>query len=1818
MLSKSKGAKSFYRILSVVLTAAMLIGLFPSGVFADGDPPPPSDKQIVKNQQTGTEILYFKVGKNGQIGEPVDANDEGKKYWNVSKNNAADSKVQVSKSIEGTNNENEFDITLEVKTKDVESVTPLSKDTAVVLVIDISGSMGNTTADNSISSSKLSRAFAAAAKFVENYKSSEYGGGARWLQIIWYDNNAKTQLSHWMNVANSLDAMDAKDLKDALDVSTVPLKTDPLSQTYTDGNRLGTNTEAGLQLAYNLYGDTEYIKDVPLANHYTILLTDGASSDTIRHESDRNRTDVIRGYSQHEINNGGWEEAAGTLYPTSYPSYTKKAKGHQTAADLVYNTVTKTGTAVELQKRSKIFSIGYDITNEYTGGTNATYTEHVGSWLNRFSTPLNADTENELLSSFQTILHSMLLKTLPWNVKDPMGENIVFLGSDSTEITFGEDSNTLYWYLSEATGPDSDGWKTYTCTYRIKLNNLADFTSGHPYLTNGQTTLTYRFLKSTGEYTDESGENVVTGDDINQYIDFYIPKVLGYAVDLSFLKVAAHNEDIKIQGAEFILTRGNDDELPGATSGGDGLVTFGKVPSGFAYTLSETIAHTDYNLSAETVNIKIDYGVIYYQPDGEGGAWEPFPCVNAGYYKFENELNSKPETLYVQKRWIPAAPQDGSEITVKLIQYKHIGNEKNQVDDIYRTVTLSAANNWLESIEVPTVDASTGYKYSYGVKELDSPEGYTEIQHPTEYVIEEVDSSSEGKENVFILTNKSDATTSIEVEKKWIVPTGHATPDVYFNIARGKYENDEFIPDTAFAYSYEQNPLTLTSATGYTGSFTGLDVYDDDGNFYDYEISETALTGYTQYDAENLIITASNDTVNDYTAKITNIINYDEMIPLSIQKNWVDDGDAYDARPDEVTFELTDSIGSPSKTIVLSAPTWSYNSKTDENLLFPVYDTEENGKVVSVEKIEYALEEVNGDANYIGSVFETVEDQVFTATNTYKEKIYISVNKVWNGEEPQGGYPYITLHLWQNGVKVDEATLSGGTTFHTFTGQEKLDPSGIPYEYVVTEDPVAGWYVQEPNGVDTDDESGNITVTLTNNKVDDDAKTAVSGTKIWRQPGDAEKHDVTVVLEQWIDGPGEPTPADPLDYDTADLSESNKWQYSFTDLPAYDEDIIQVPVTDINGDPVYDINGDPVTTDEPVTTPYIYKVREENGGPSGYETEVEGYNIINTITGDVEITVDKSWIWPDGVEKPDVTIEVYHTAELEGTLELEASKPLIGSSVSFDSLPKYDDMGRLYIYSVKEVKGAGTGFISTPIDTGEPYSFSFKNTIAPTLKPLTGTKNWGHPEGTAPPEITLNLLQDGEVVATGSPTSGSTDRTQTVQFMNSDNVNSWPTYDEAGRPYVYTVTETAAAGVLDNYSAHTYNDTLTITNIINQENPSVNVSGIKIWAKPDNMPTPDSIRINLLRAVGRQPDPKNSDDILDSEIKDLTGGDINVIYGWIGLPKYDPATGGEYIYSVSEDYVEGFTSAVGKEAGENFGKYDIVNTVAQKSISITVNKLWRDYTDAELPAPVDSVTVELLRGGNLVAELDLNAANGWTGSFAGLDKYNLENGHEYAYDVRERTEVAGFNTNIGTVTEIADGVYSVDVKNVKKEYQYQVIRDYIVRDEGGRVIYHSDPRVYEDLITVPEPQTVSVTGNVPTRTVFDGSGQTLTYTFLQANSTESVTITEDDFGTIRYMYLYYEYITPGGGGGYTPTPTPTPLPEEEIEDEDTPLAEVIPPAPDDEVVIFEEETPLADLPQTGASVPNGDRSGTTQSTGGANAVLPSAGRKGGGNRGAAV
>lgn len=95
-------AKTKKRVLSLLLALVMALSLLPTAAFALGES---SGDQIMQDS-SGNHLYY--VSENEAVTD---------KTTETAKNTTSGGNVTVSKTIVGTNNENEFLVTLEVQTK---------------------------------------------------------------------------------------------------------------------------------------------------------------------------------------------------------------------------------------------------------------------------------------------------------------------------------------------------------------------------------------------------------------------------------------------------------------------------------------------------------------------------------------------------------------------------------------------------------------------------------------------------------------------------------------------------------------------------------------------------------------------------------------------------------------------------------------------------------------------------------------------------------------------------------------------------------------------------------------------------------------------------------------------------------------------------------------------------------------------------------------------------------------------------------------------------------------------------------------------------------------------------------------------------------------------------------------------------------------------------------------------------------------------------------------------------------------------------------------------------------------------------------------------------------------------------------------------------------------------------------------------------------------------------------------------------------------------------------------------------------------------
>ena len=549
--------------------------------------------------------------------------------------------VSISKTIAPTDTENEFIITLEVKTTQevIENIIP--PDVATVLVIDISSSMkwtvdgstlnsgdrgtlwGNDNLAESINhdfykngTSRMAKAKSAAWDFLESYVA-EANGASRFVSIVSFGSQAKIEQT-WIDITNEGNMAAAKSAIDALYV---------YNDTPTGNGTQYTYLQGGLGLAQNLISMNN-IK--ALDNRYVVTLTDGNptySKASLSNDSGKTATGAI-------INGANTNGSAVT--GEDAVEYNANVRVARERAEAVADSIKSGG--------AKIYTVGLSLDATRTFNNYATTSpkaagdmkKNATEWLTGYiASPATAsdqyhyDAGNEyaLKLAFGEISMGITeIWTRAWIVNDPMGDNIVWSPDNETDswITSFSDG-TLTWNLRRcdpdvSVDPNREGVTiyTYSYSYNVTLDTLAaDFEAGTVYATNDPTTLTYRTL------TMNDG-NVLFGD--MQTVDFEIPAVHGYAAGLAFTKVDENGTPLA--GATFEL-KYYDDLLDEYISGEEGLVLFSDIPSGHAYTLAETSPPDGYKLDDTTYVVTVSYGALtianwlgdngssFYEVDGQ-------------------------------------------------------------------------------------------------------------------------------------------------------------------------------------------------------------------------------------------------------------------------------------------------------------------------------------------------------------------------------------------------------------------------------------------------------------------------------------------------------------------------------------------------------------------------------------------------------------------------------------------------------------------------------------------------------------------------------------------------------------------------------------------------------------------------------------------------------------------------------------------------------------------------------------------------------------------------------------------------------------------------------------------------------------------------------------------------------------------------------------------------------------------------------------------------------------------------------------------------
>ena len=386
----------------------------------------------------------------------------------------------------------------------------------------------------------------------------------------------------------------------------------------------------------------------------------------------------------------------------------------------------------------------------------------------------------------------------------------------------------------------------------------------------------------------------------------------------------------------------------------------------------------------------------------------------------------------------------------------------------------------------------------------------------------------------------------------------------------------------------------------------------------------------------------------------------------------------------------------------------------------------------------------------------------------------------------------------------------------------------------------------------------------------------------------------------------------------------------------------------------------------------------------------------NTYTpAKTQVSVKKVWKDEnnqDGKRPTSVTVKLIADGQDTGkTLELNAANDWTGSFKDLDA----DKGGTPIQYTVVEVTVAGY----TSKVTGDAASgFTITNSYSPETVDVKATKNWedaNNQDGKRPTKITINLLADGEKVAS-KEIQAAADGTWTATFEKLAKY-------KAGKEIKYTVTEEAVAE---------YEATITDFTITNKYAPKeIDYKVTKVWNDANNQDgkRPESVTVQLYKKVGNADPVAVEGKKLTLTAKEKTD-DNTWVASFTNLPQYE--AGKEITYSIKEvDVPAGYESSVTGQV--------VTNNYTPKTVVLSGTKVWKDNNNQD-GKRTTSVKVQILKNDKeVVQEIEVSEATGWKFESKALPKY--ENGQEIKYTVKE-VAVASYET---IITSEKDGKYTI-------------------------------------------------------------------------------------------------------------------------------------------------------------------------------------------------
>lgn len=885
------------------------------------------------------------------------------------------------------------------------------------------------------------------------------------------------------------------------------------------------------------------------------------------------------------------------------------------------------------------------------------------------------------------------------------------------------------------------------------------------------------------------------------------------------------------------------------------------------------------------------------------------------------------------------------------------GNEKTD-GDIDRTITISG----LPEGEYRVVELQPGYKAEGGVISdqyfVDNNGSYYNGTYETKY---EPESAANTDDLDFTVTNTLNTTgTSITVEKNWH-PEGNVPENAAIE-ATLQYKNGEDGTWTSLS------SVTLSKENDWEHTWTDLPkYYNDSQKETQYQVVEGNVIGADNY--MKLDVSSTKDGNGTVTYTITNV----EKTSFDVEKKWVG------MEGQEIEVELWRTTGSeagdnqskkvPDQTLKLTKDKLT-GTFTD----LPAYDKDGN------KYIYFAVETSTG--NYLTS-YDYSDAGKTVITNTAKGEI--SGTKTWldnnNAYGTDGTRPEtLTLTLKRSVEGGDSETVNAtpewtknddNTWTYVYKDLPMADKTGQAYTYTVEEAVPSGYELSKQDGY-------NLTNTLT-------GKVKVSGTKTWVG---GEPAELQLTLSRSTDGEAWDDVKDAdghLLQPTWENKDTDKWTYTYSDLPKYDENGVLYRYKVAETVPQdYDsaaASGEAVAVKGDDENVYTYDFTNVKKGALTVEKIVQGNR--GETDREFEFTVTLAGESTTGAKADSVSGTF-------GGMTFENGKATFtlkhGESITANGLPAG------LTYTVEETNANADGYTTSnsgntgTIPSGDTAQVYFTNTRHEGEALTTSVsvqKVWKIDNGGEQPEsVKVQLEKDGQPY--GNPVTLS-------------DKNGWKhEWKDLPLGFTWTVEEVDAPEGFMSYTNH-YNNHFVITNddVDTEQKPeTVNVK--KVWVIDDGGEHPDSVSVQLMRDGEPFGDPVTLNDANDWS------------YAWNDLES------GHNWTVVELNVPDGFKATV-SQSGDTF---TIINDdTTEETTEIRANKEW---TIDDGGTRADSVTVQLYCDGQPWGDpVTLSDSNDWTTLWE-----ELPVGHSWS--VVEINVLAGFTSSVtqedGVITITNDDI----------------------------------------------------------------------------------------------------------------------------------------------------------------------------------------------------